>query len=237
MFSAMSKFPPTRWSLVAAAAGTGPDAGSAFEELYKQYLSPILSVVRGVVRATHVAQDLTQGFFARLFEERSDLARADPSRGRFHKWLTREAMNFMSKERRCACAKKRGGEAVALSFDTFDAEDRYTLELANLRTPDHSCARRRTLEVLEQVMDEVERSYADPQQRARVQRLKIFLDGREVPYKALAEELGEAAGTLRKQVHDMKARHQQFLHKYFRRRGVKPADIDSEIRTLFDALS
>jgi hypothetical protein len=83
-------------------------------------------------------------------------------------------------------------------------------------------------------MAELERYYASRGRREQFQRLKPLIDGREEPYATLTRELGVAAGTLRQQVFQMRDRYAELVREDFRRRGVKPADIDNEIRNLLD---
>lgn len=70
-------FATTRWSLVAAARDpAAPEARQALAELCELYWYPVYAYVRRRGHDHHRAQDLTQGFFARLLEKH-DLAAAD----------------------------------------------------------------------------------------------------------------------------------------------------------------
>lgn len=228
----MSEFPRTRWSLVAAVSAN-LDASCLLDELCALYLLPIRALVRHFARAAPDVQDLTQSVFAHILQ-RNVLARANPERGRFREWLALRIRAVISKERRKARAKKRGGGAIMLSLDVHTAEGRQVLEPADPHPPGRDHARRQRAELHQRVMAELERRYTSRGKRERFQRLKPFIDGREVPYSALAAELGTPAGTLRKQVFDMKECYAALVRADFRCKGVKPADIDSEIRNLLD---
>jgi DNA-directed RNA polymerase specialized sigma24 family protein len=231
----MVDFPPTRWSLVVAACA-GRDDRRALDELCALYLAPIRAVVRNAARAARDVQDLTQSVFAHLLQP-GVLARAHPESGPFRNWLTLVIRTVLSSQRKHARALKRGGGAIVLSIDARTAEGQPVFELADPRVPDRCCVRRQRAELNQRVMAELERHYASRGKREQFRRLRPFIDGREVPYATLARELGVATGTLRKRVFQLKRCHATFVRADFRRRGVKPADIDNEIRNLLDESS
>lgn len=231
----MVDFPPTRWSLVAAAC-TDLDDGRALQELCTLYLSPIRAVVRRAAHAARDVQDLTQSVFAHLLQP-GVLAHANPESGKFRGWLTLVIRTVLSRERKRARALKRGGGDIVLSFDVRTAEGQPVFEPADPGTPDRHCVRRQRAELHQRVMAELERLYASRGKRKQFQRLTPFIDGREVPYATLARELGVATGTLRQHVFQMKRSYAALVRADFRRRGVKSADIDNEIRNLLDESS
>ena len=69
------------------------------------------------------AEDLIQGFFARLIEK-NDLADADPARGRFRTFLLASLRHFMANQRDRRQALKRGGGVRIVSIDVVAAEAR-----------------------------------------------------------------------------------------------------------------
>ncbi len=79
-------FPPTRASLVrAAASGEADVRRQAFGALAEGYWSAVYKHLRRKWRADRPeAEDLTQAFFARAFEKRF-FDRFDPARGRFRR--------------------------------------------------------------------------------------------------------------------------------------------------------
>jgi RNA polymerase sigma-70 factor (ECF subfamily) len=70
------------------AAGATSDSHSrkALTELCQIYWPPLYSYLRRRGHDREEAEDLTQGFFARLLE-RNDIRAADPLRGRFRGFL------------------------------------------------------------------------------------------------------------------------------------------------------
>src|SRR2546421_1890182 len=80
-------FLSTHWSLVLRGGNRdGSQAEAALSVLCQRYWFPLYAYVRRRVADVHEAQDLTQGFFARLLEK-NVLAAASPERGRFRAFL------------------------------------------------------------------------------------------------------------------------------------------------------
>lgn len=227
-----SYFPRTRWSLVAAARAEG-ESRPAFGELCAMYVASVQRFVRGSGRALREAQDVTQSVFARLLRPGA-LAQANPEGKPFRHVLIGVIKSVISNDWKRARAKKRGGGAIVLSLDACAADGRHDLEPVDTETPDRAYRRRQRAELCRRVRLELERWYAARAKREQFQRLLPYLDGREPPYAALASELGVPAGTLRGQVLKMRNRFGALVWADFRRRGIKPDDIEREIRNLLD---
>ena len=121
----VAPFATTHWSVVLAAGqGASPDAQQALERLCRTYWYPLYAFVRRQGRNPEEAQDLTQGFFARLLEK--DYFRlANPARGRFRTFLLTGLKAFMAEAHRHSTRLKRGGGNTAISYDDAAAEQRY----------------------------------------------------------------------------------------------------------------
>src|SRR5262245_25947955 len=81
-------FVTTRWSVVRAAGGNAEPAArrAALETLCRAYWGPLYAFARRRGSARDAAEDLVQGFFARLLEK-NDVAVATSERGRFRSFL------------------------------------------------------------------------------------------------------------------------------------------------------
>jgi DNA-directed RNA polymerase specialized sigma24 family protein len=135
-------FGPTQWSLVALAARTGEEgADEALNKLCSAYWYPIYCYVRRRGYPPDDAQDLVQGFFARLLKKKL-FNQADRSQGRLRGFLLSNLQYFLLDERKRHAAAKRGGGAVMVSFDAEDAETRYVSEPCDMETPDAVFERR-----------------------------------------------------------------------------------------------
>ena len=72
-------FATTQWSLVLAARNS-TQADAALAELCRRYRAPVLAFLRRSGQSAADAEDLAQGFFVKLLEQRFDTS-ADPARG------------------------------------------------------------------------------------------------------------------------------------------------------------
>jgi RNA polymerase sigma-70 factor (ECF subfamily) len=117
-------FPATHWSvLLAARSGDEANSMRALETLCQAYWYPLYAYLRKQGHSPHDAQDLTQGFFARLLEKHY-LDAADRDKGRFRSFLLMALKRFLAKEWERDHAQKRGGGQATLSLNTELAERR-----------------------------------------------------------------------------------------------------------------
>src|SRR5438132_4813653 len=78
-----AQFTTTHWSVVLSAGRENSDtAAAALERLCRSYWYPLYVFVRRKGYDVHEAQDLTQGFFARLLEK-NYLTGLDRTKGKF----------------------------------------------------------------------------------------------------------------------------------------------------------
>src|SRR5260370_20345617 len=118
-----SKFPPTRWSVIDAARSNDPaEQARALDTLFAAYWKPVYKYVRlRWNRPAEDAQDLTQGFFAKLVE-RELLTKYDPAKSRLRTYLRLCVDSFVINQDKAAHRKKRGGAAIHLALDFPAAE-------------------------------------------------------------------------------------------------------------------
>src|SRR5262249_34329686 len=113
------------WSVVLAAGQKHTsECSAALEALCRRYWPPLYSYVRRRGYNPHDAQDLTQGFFARLLEK-DYLSAVDRSKGKFRSFLLAALEHFLANEWRRTQAQKRGGLATFISLDDTSAEQQY----------------------------------------------------------------------------------------------------------------
>src|ERR1051325_10367364 len=115
-------FPTTHWSVILRAGDdAAPKNGQALEELCRAYWSPLYAFLRRQGHSPHDAQDLTQGFLARVIA-REDINNVGPEKGRFRTFLLTALRNFTIKQALHDKALKRGGGQTALSINADEAE-------------------------------------------------------------------------------------------------------------------
>src|SRR5207245_7341672 len=117
-------FTTTHWSVVLTAGQPGSlEADVALEKLCHAYWPPLYAYVRRQGHSPHDAEDLTQGFFARLLEKKY-LGDADRARGKFRSFLLTALKHFMANEWDRQHAEKRGGFSAVINIDSAGAESR-----------------------------------------------------------------------------------------------------------------
>ena len=213
------------------------DARMALESLCREYWYPLYAFVRQKGFKPEVAEDLTQAFFAFLFEKNS-LAKADQSRGRFRTFLLHCLTNFLNNQWREAQAQKRGGNLQIFALDFEHGESRYQGEPYHDLTPERIFDRSWAITLLGNVFDDLRQYYTERSQGELFQALKPHLIGEgPTSYHELANGLNMSEGALRVAVHRMRDRCKDVLRKRILETVDSSAEIDDEIRDLFNTLT
>jgi len=223
--------------VLAAGGADSPAAKEALVRLCERYWMPLYVFVRRQGYSVHDAQDLTQGFFARLIEKQ-DLAGVDRARGKFRSFLLAAMKHFIANEWDRARAQKRGGGITMLSFDDADAERRYEQEAADPSTPEQHFDRRWALTLLDQVLARLGEEMAGAGKADLFEALKFSLTGAGgAAYGEIARRLGTTEGALKVAVHRLRDRYRTLLRAEIAETVGSAADVDDELRQLFSALS
>ena len=236
--TAGERFPATRWTLVLAAGNQGqPGAITALSSLCQAYWYPIYAYVRRHGHDFEAARELTQEFFARLLEGRY-IDRADPDKGRFRAFLLSSVKFFLSDERDRANALKRGAGVTLLPLEISSAEALYQSEPAHGETPERIYERRWALALLDRVLDRLRDEFVVQGRLDHFNVLKAYLLGQgDVPYAALAQQLGTSEGALKAGIHRLRKRYRDLLRAEIRETVKDDAQVDGELRYLAAALS
>jgi RNA polymerase sigma-70 factor (ECF subfamily) len=233
------RFATTEWSLVLAAGQRGtPRAEEALARLCALYWYPVFAFVRRRGHPADEAQDLTQGFFARLIEK-GDLSGADRSRGRFRSFLLTACQHFLSNERDRMHAQKRGGALVAVPIDAAAAESRYQRALAHSETPERLYDRQWCLALLAGVLDDLREEYVAGGKEGTFDRLKDFLTADEGAgtHADAARDLGVTPAAVKVAVHRLRRRYREALRRRVADTVETRGDVEDEIRYLLRTLS
>lgn len=232
-------FATTHWSVVLTAGRTDTvQANVALAKLCQTYWYPLYAYVRRRGYSAHDAQDLTQGFFARLLERQS-LAQAYPNRGRFRSFMLGVMNHFLSDEWTRAQAQKRGGGVTFLPLQFETAETRYGHEPADNSSPEQRYERRWALALLEEVLQRLTDEYKQDGRSELFAELNPCLVGERTvqPYAELAVKLGVSEGTVKSAVHRMRQRYRQILREEIAHTVDGPAEVDDELHHLMSVLS
>jgi RNA polymerase sigma-70 factor (ECF subfamily) len=232
------RFATTRWSVVAAAGGTGgeAEAGAALETLCRTYWYPLYAYVRRKGRGPDDAADLVQGFFVSLLE-RHGVAAADRGRGRFRTFLLASLDHYVANEWRRAAAQKRGGGAVVVGLDFSDGERRYGLEPSHDLTPDRVFERRWALALIDAAMSRLRAEYESRGRGNVYEALSDLIggDGAE-GYAGVGRRLGMTEAAVKVAVHRLRKRCRELLREEVGQTVASEAEVDDELRHLFGAV-
>lgn len=231
--SRSSLFLTTRWTLVSEAARAGDtEAQAALGELFGVYWKPLYRYARRQGHSAEDAEDLVQGFFARLLEG-GGLRLADRDRGRFRAFMLGALRNFMANEWRREHRQKRGGFAPHLSLDWQDAETGLRLYAEDTRSPDRLFDREWAMALLDRVLDDLER------EEPGFKHWKPFLSlSRErLSYAAMAKQFGVTEGAARVTVHRLRKRYRQRVRDSIAVTLTDPSMVDEEMQALLAALA
>jgi RNA polymerase sigma-70 factor (ECF subfamily) len=221
-----------------ARAEAGPEAHQALSLLCNAYWYPIYAYVRRLGHSQEEAEDLTQGFFARVLEKHY-LRDFDQDRGRFRSFLLAALKHFIANQRDAARAVKRGGGRAPLPLDeVLDAERRYRLEPRTDLTPDRIFERQWALTVLARVQDQLRDESKRQGKAAQFERLKGLLvgDDAEAGYRTAAGELNTTEGALKVAVHRLRRRFRELLREEIAQTVANPQEVGDELRDLFSAI-
>jgi len=232
-------FRTTHWSVVLAAR-TGADsrATAALETLCRAYWYPLYAFVRRQGYAPEDAQDLTQGFFARLLEKEY-LTAVNPAKGRFRSFLLAALKHFLADARDRSRAQKRGDGRSPVSLDAQAAEARFRLEPAHELTPEKLFERRWALSLLGEVFDQLARDYAGADKGELLQVLQDYLapGDADADYAEAARQLNMNGGAVRMAVHRLRQRYGELFREEVAHTVADPAEIEDEMRHLLEVLS
>lgn len=238
--NAPSAFPDTRWSLVVGLREGGADDSQvqrALSDLCEAYWFPLYVFTRRRGYSAHDAEDLTQGFFARLIE-RGDFGSADQDKGRLRSYLLVALKNYMAERYQFDSAQKRGGGVKPISIDAAAAEERYALEPRDESTPETQFEKRWALTVLENILTQLRAEHEKKGKLALFEALQPMLawgsgDG---DYSAAATALDMTENNVRVSLHRLRKRYGDLMRAEIAETVADPEDIEGELQYLMDAL-
>jgi RNA polymerase sigma-70 factor (ECF subfamily) len=232
-------FGTTRWTVVNAAGGTEDGrASAALAELCEIYWPPLYGYLRGRGYRAEEAQDLTQGFFARLLETEA-IRSADSARGRFRAFLLTALKRYVINEYERGATARRGGRQMHLRIDSAEAERGFAAARRHEETPDRLFDRKWAAIVLERALERLRNEYA-ASGKADVARalLPYLTESTDLqPYRAVAADLGLSEGAIKVAVHRLRQRYGAILRAEVADTVAGEEEVDAELRELLRAVS
>jgi RNA polymerase sigma-70 factor (ECF subfamily) len=235
---AAREFTTTHWSVVLTAGeGVFPQAAQALEKLCRIYWFPLYAHARRQGHRAHDAQDLVQGFFARLLRG-NFLENVGPQKGRFRSFLLASLNHFISDEWDKARAQKRGGGQTFISLDDSNAEQLYLAEPDSAAPAETIFDQRWALTLLAQALARLREEFAAAGKAREFDHLKIFLsmpvgDG---GYDTVAAALEMPVTTVGVKVHRLRQRYGELIRAEVANTVASPSDIEEEMAHLFDSV-
>ncbi len=236
----VNRFQTTRWSVVLLSAQSqAPGYKQALADLCKLYWYPLYAFIRHRGYSPEDAQDLVQGFFLHLIEDKT-LSRVNRSKGKFRSFLLASLKNYLANETDRARCLKRGGKAAFVHIDLEKAEVRYELEPVEELTPEKIFDARWAIALLGEAMNRLSCEYMAQGKESTFRALRAFLDPvntKRLPsYEEVAAELEVSVGSLKTQIHRLRKRYTATLREEISRTVSDSADVDSETHALCQAL-
>ncbi|MFO1512533.1 MAG: sigma-70 family RNA polymerase sigma factor [Verrucomicrobiota bacterium] len=235
--SALTEFPSTHWSLVlSAGAGTSPMASASLEDLFRAYWQPLYSFLRRQGESPHDAEDLVQGFLARLLA-REDLAGVGPEKGRFRTFLLASLRNYTIKQALRDKALKRGGGLGDIPINGVEAERICGADFG-ASSPEAAYDRRFAQSVITRAFAALREEYRAREKEEVFAILAPFLDGTEPEgYEAAGAKLGMPASSVAVSVHRMRVRLRELLRAEVRQLCASADDEEREMKYLLEVWS
>ena len=240
-------FAATHWSVIVAAGKTQADPGTAsaaMAQLCQTYWPPLYTFVRSRGYSVHDAQDLTQGFFAHLIENKIHL-RADRELGKFRSFLLASLKNFISHAREREQTLKRGGGRDFVAFDDARAEEAESLFQTHVSSGRSLVSEDRLFEkswaetLVETALGRLAAAYKAEGKENLFEKFRGFLAVGADPlpsYPELAARLAMTESTIRSHVTRLRARYREMLRAEVRRTVDSESEVDAELRELLRVL-
>lgn len=237
------QFASTRWTMVLAAGDSqipSVEAWNALSDLCRIYWRPLYLFLRRQGMSQDDAQDLTQGFFAKLISDRS-YRRADREKGRFRSFLLGALKHFAADAHDGSMAQKRGGGKI---HELFDQHALAELE-AQVQTAENWSAsalfdREWAAALLRQTLDRLAQESALAGRTPLFDTLRPYLAGageESIPYEELSQRLHRNPTTLRSDVARLRIRYRAILREEVRGTVLEAGEVDDELRYLCQVIA
>lgn len=220
------EMPSTQWTMIRAASGADAAARAALARMCEAYWSPVYYFVLRREPNPAEAREVTQQFFADLIA-RNDLARVDPSLGRFRSWVygcLRHALSNRVRYRKArpGLAPDESVDVQALAGSASDAEREFTHHWArSVYGRARAIARSNMRRVSPLVFD-----LAVPEPGAPTSE-----------HVTVAKELGIADTALRTRVKEVRIKFRTILYRELASQRGSSENLAEEVRALCEAIA
>jgi DNA-directed RNA polymerase specialized sigma24 family protein len=203
------------------------------------YWPPLYTFLRHRGFSSADAQDLVQGFFARLLEQNT-LTRADQQKGRLRTFLLGSLQNFLYNEYDRARALKRGGGRQVVSIEEHLPEAEAAM-MATAHLSDAGCYDLVWAStIVSRAWQSLQNEFVAEGKAEWLEELRPFVAGGSVTppnQEQAADRLGVPIATLRTWLSRLRQRYRQSLRTEVASTVSDPEDVDAELRHLYQILT
>ena len=228
-----SAFPSTVWDVLSRLGRTGGDAND-INALAERYWRPVYKFIRVLWRKpVEDAKDLTQEFFATVFDEEF-LKSVDRGKGNFRAFLKTALRNFLSDSHRASKTQKRGGGQVVFSLDPGPEEESIDPAVPE-GDSEQAFDQMWAAEILRRALERLEEAYRIGGKAVRFEVFKRYCleEGEPRSYKEVAAELGLADHDVRNHLVAARQDLRGFCSQLIQETVPNPGDIEEEMTLLF----
>jgi len=224
--------------LRAGEADCEPSAHRALSGFCEAYWPPLYTFLRHRGHPSADAQDLVQSFFVHLLEQNT-LSRADRQKGRLRTFLLGSLENFLYNEYDRTRALKRGGDRQILSIEQHLPEAEAAM-LATVHLSDAACYDLAwASNIVSRAWKNLQDQFEAEGKAEWLEELRPFVAGggmRTPSQEEAAARLGVPIATLRTWLSRLRQRFRESLRAEVGSTVSDPADIDGELRHLYEIL-
>lgn len=223
--------------VLAAGKDHSVESDGALAWLCEHYWYPLYAYARHRGNGPHGAEDLVQGFFARVLE-RNIFADLEAERGRFRAYLLACFHHYMANEWAKTQTQKRGGGMQTVPLDEATAEERYQRDFTDACSPERDFDRAWALTLLDRVFSRLRAECEAEGKGGRFAMVQPFLQAERAggSYDEVATKLGLTTTALRVMVFRMRQRFRDMVVSEIRQTVANEEEVAAELRHLFMAL-
>jgi RNA polymerase sigma-70 factor (ECF subfamily) len=213
-----------------------PAALEGLGKLAKAYWRPLYVFLRRRGRDHSSAEDAVQGFFADLLS-REFFVYVKPELGRFRSFMLASLERWLSKQAQHDNRLKRGGDWRRIELDATHEGGDLLEDLSN-EDPGRAFDRQWAVEVVDRAVVRLRQAYHSRGRGEMFDQLRGALPGGATlpAYEELSAATGIAEASLRKAVHDLRARFAEAIRQEIACTVQDPAEVEDEVRYLASLL-
>lgn len=223
--------------------GDAATADRALADLCRIYWRPLYAYARRRGNSAHDAEDLTQGFLAKVLK-RNLLAQANRQLGRLRTFLQCSFDNHIHSVHRDKNAEHRGGKLTIVSLDELQELERdLSIPDERQRTPEQWFEQQCALALVDAAMRQLAEEQALVNQHEEFELLRHEMDPRSSPNSqgqvALARQLGLSHDQLRQKLVRLRLRFRVVIRNLVRDTLHEPTEeqVTAELQALRAALT